>query len=98
MGCGLGHWRVDQVRTAGLWGVGEREGKWKWGGWAEWTVGESLDVRCGFKEKMVWTAFLGCIGLKARLFVQVDCIEFLHARVYIRLGQILVYCVLGEHI
>jgi hypothetical protein len=39
---------------------------------------------------------LGCIGLKARLFVQVDCIEFLHARVYIRLGQILVYCAWGE--
>ncbi len=90
--CRLGNRCINQVRTAGLWGVGKREGKWCC--WAKWTVGKSLDVRCGLRDGL--GGVLGCIGLKGRLFVQVECIEFLHARVYTRLGLLHVYCAWGE--
>jgi hypothetical protein len=49
-------------------------------------------LRCELWVKDGLGGVLRCIGLKARLFVQVDCIEFLHGRVYIHLGQILAYC------
>jgi hypothetical protein len=53
-------------------------------------------LRCELWVKDGLGGVLRCIGLKARLFVQVDCIEFLHARVYILLGKLLVYCAWAE--
>jgi hypothetical protein len=58
VGRGLGDRCVNQVGTAGLWGVGEREGKW--GCWAEWTVGACLDVR----KDWFWAEFFGVHWVK----------------------------------